>query len=156
MIWIAGAAGPITLLHVRRMARLFEAIDNRIIPAIQVDLDETLRAEGSVQFDRGRLVVTRAGLVHTPPYGQGGEFAWSQVRSVKASSHGELEIPVTGQPPIRFRLLNAWAAVEVVEELHSAADGGRPENGGQSHRSRTAHIRVGLLHPSTTKTKRRL
>lgn len=125
-IWIAAAAGPITLLHVRRMARLFEEIDDRIIPAIQVDLDETLRAEGSVQFDRGRLAVTPAGLVHTPPYGQGGEFAWSQVRSVKAASHGELEIKVTGQPPIRFRLLNARAAVEWIEELRSAGGSGRP------------------------------
>ncbi|OMI35320.1 hypothetical protein [Streptomyces sparsogenes] len=126
VIWIAGAGGPITLLHVRRMARLVEEIDNRIIPAIQVDLEETLRAEGSVQFDRGRLAVTPAGLVHTPPYGQGGEFAWSQVRSVKASRHGELEIRVTGQPPIRLALLNARATVEFIEELRSAADGGQP------------------------------
>ena len=127
MIWIAGVAEPITLRHVRRMARLFEEIDDQVIPTVLVDLSETLRAEGSVSLDRGRLVVTPAGLVHTPPYGQGGEFTWSQVRTVKASSHGELEIRVvTGRPPIRLRLLNAQAAVEFIEELRSAAGSGRP------------------------------
>jgi hypothetical protein len=108
------------------MTRLFEQIDDRIIPAIQVDLEETLRAEGRVEFDRGRLTVTPAGLVHTPPYGEGGEFTWSQVRSVKASSHGELEIKVTGGPPIRLGLLNARATAEFIEELRSAGHGDRP------------------------------
>ncbi|WP_431878116.1 hypothetical protein [Amycolatopsis sacchari] len=123
-IWVPGA--PIDLQHVRRMARLFEEIDDRIIPAIQVDLEEALHTEGSVQFDEGGLVVTPAGLVHNPRYGEGGEFPWSQVRSVKAPSHGELEIKVTNGPPIRLRLMNARAVVEFIEELRSAAGSGQP------------------------------
>jgi hypothetical protein len=123
LIWVAGAAEPIELLHVRRMARLFEEVDHQIIPAIQVDLDEALRVDGRVPFAQGRLVVTSDGLVHAPSHGNGGEFAWSQVRSVKASGHAELEIKVTGQPPIRLRLLNARATVEFIEELRAAAAG---------------------------------
>jgi hypothetical protein len=123
LIWVEGAAVPITLLQVRRMARLIEEIDHRLVPALQVDLEEALHAEGSVRLDRGQLAVTRTGLVHAPAHGQGGEYAWPQVRSVKASGHGELEIKVTGRPPIRLRLLNARAVVEFIDELRSAPGG---------------------------------
>ncbi|MEU3570404.1 hypothetical protein AB0E96_18570 [Kitasatospora sp. NPDC036755] len=125
-IWPAGADEPLALAHLHGLGELFDELEERLSPGLRAGLHETLRAEGSVRFVRGRLTVTACGLVHRPPHPLAAKevHRWTEVCSARASGFGELEIRThSAGLPLTFPVLNARAVAGFLEDLRTASAG---------------------------------
>lgn len=125
-IWPAGADEPLVLAHLGGLGRLFRELEERLSPGLRAALHETLRAEGSVRFVRGRLTVTAGGLVHRPPHPLAATeaYRWPEVHSARASALGELEVRThSAGLPLTFPVPNARAAAGFLEDLRTASTG---------------------------------